>query len=46
MEMAFSILQSWLEKHLGELVQFKTRLQFGQLINQSKMNRQLVFQHH
>jgi hypothetical protein len=32
-EMTFSILQSWLEKRLGESAQFKIRLQFGQLIN-------------
>jgi hypothetical protein len=29
-------------KRLGEPAQFKTRLQFGQLVNQSKMNRWLV----
>jgi hypothetical protein len=36
MEKVFPILQPWLEKHLGELAQFKTRLQFRQLINQSQ----------
>jgi hypothetical protein len=46
MEKTFSILQSWLKKRLGEAAQFKTRLQFGPLINQSKMNRRLFFQHH
>jgi hypothetical protein len=43
MERVFPILQSWLEKRLGEPAQFKTRLQFGQLINQSEMNQQLNF---
>jgi hypothetical protein len=43
MERVFSILQSWLEKRLGEPAQFRTRLPFGQLINQLKMNRWLDF---
>jgi hypothetical protein len=29
----FPSCNSWLEKRLGEPAQFKTRLQFGQLIN-------------
>jgi hypothetical protein len=46
MEKVFPILQPWLEKHLSELAQFKIRLQFRQLINQSQMEWRLVFQHH
>jgi hypothetical protein len=45
MEKVFPILQSWLEKRLGEPAQFKTKLQFGQLTNQAQTKRRLVFQH-
>jgi hypothetical protein len=40
----FPSCNSRLEKHLGEPSQLKSRLQFGQLINLSKMNRELNFQ--
>jgi hypothetical protein len=42
----FPSCDSWLEKCLDEPAKFKKRLQFEQLIDQSKMNRRLIFQHH